>query len=75
MARQTQRDKMRIIMLVLAFLFLGAFFIISNNDLRLSDSVQAGKFYEMYSSWFNGLMSNAVQITGNVVKMSWLPSE
>jgi ABC-type antimicrobial peptide transport system permease subunit len=66
---------MRIIMLVLAFLFLGAFFIISNNDLRLSDSVQAKTFYEMYSSWFNGLVSNTVAITGNAVKMNWLPSQ
>lgn len=61
-------------MLFLAFLFLGAFFVISNNNLHLSNIQQASQFFGLYSSWIGGIVSNTVSITGHAINLKWLPS-
>lgn len=65
---------MRLVMLFLAFLFLGAFFVISNNNLHLADVQQASQFFGLYSNWVGSILSNSVSITGHVVNLRWLPS-
>lgn len=46
------------------FLILGAFFIISNNNLHLSDKKEADIFGRMYFDWIVSLVSNFKGITG-----------
>jgi len=65
---------MRIIFFLLVFLLLGAFFIISNNNLHLKDSEEFKKFGDIYYSWLSGLFDNFKSLTSYVVKSEWLPS-
>ena len=55
------------------FLLIGAFFIISNNNLHLGDSSQRAKFISEYFSWFDKLFGNTRTVTGYVVNLDWLP--
>lgn len=62
-------------MLILMFLFLGAFFIISNEGLKISNGEDFYKLGESYYSWVGGLFLNAKSLTGYVVKFDWLPGQ
>lgn len=64
---------MKITIFLIKFLFLGALFIISNNNLALLDSQNREQFYDMYSSWLSQIFNNALALTSYVVKFEWLP--
>lgn len=66
---------MKIIMFVIVFLLIGAFFIISNNNLHLGDTEQREQFMQSYHGWFVKIADNAIGISGYVVKMDWLPEQ
>lgn len=61
-------------MILVLFLFLGAFFIISNENLHLSNKIEAKTFASLYYNWFFDLFSNAHGIAGYAIKSEWLPS-
>ncbi len=65
---------MKILMLILIFLCIGAFFIISQNKLALIKEGSASKFVSLYSSWLATTSGNFINLTGHVVNMDWLPS-
>lgn len=64
---------MKITMVVIKLLFLGALFIVSNYNLYLSNPIDRENFFNMYSSWLDHLFSQALDVTGYVVKFEWLP--
>lgn len=66
---------MKILIFILIFLFVGAFLIVSNNNLVLKDSGNLNKFVSLYGIWLKGLGDNSVKFTGYVVKMDWMPKE
>ena len=55
------------------FLFVGAFFIISNENIALNSSENVGIFFSEYGEWIDGLFNNGKIVTGYVLKMGWLP--
>ena len=68
---------MRITFLVLLFLFTGAFFIISNENLDLNLPNERMVFFEGYYNWVlslvHGSVDNVKQVTSFVIKSEWLP--
>jgi len=64
---------MRIYLFIMVFLLIGAFFIISNDNLHINKSAEVGKFFKSYYVWFGGLFENVKGISGYVVKSEWLP--
>jgi hypothetical protein len=62
-----------ILLLVIAFLLLGGFFIISNEGLHVQKSDERQIFIEKYGLWVIKIASQAVTITGNALKLDWLP--
>lgn len=65
---------MKIVLGLLFFLALGAFFIISNNNLALSSAENVPIFKMYYSQWVDSLLSQFKGVTGYVVNSDWLPS-
>ncbi len=63
---------MRIVMLLIMFLLLGAFFIVSNENIRLNVTEDRSKFGDFYYSWIGGLYEKATGITGFVINSEWL---
>ena len=61
-------------MIIVGFLLIGAFFIISNNNLYMINEKDVNIFYEKYRWWFGDIGSNTISITSNIVKMRWLPN-
>lgn len=66
---------MKILMFLIFFLLVGAFFIISNENIKLNSKENVGIFFKSYSQWIDGLADNSKGLAGYVVKMEWLPGE
>lgn len=66
---------MKISMFVVIFLLVGAFFIISNNNLHLSKSEDVASFSHYYSKWIGSIANNTIGSVGYVIKMNWLPEK
>ena len=66
---------MRIISLLVLFMFLSAFFIISNQNLALKDKDSRLQFARSYYAWFLGFIGNFKNITGAVIKIEWIPDK
>ncbi len=60
-------------LLIVTFLLIGAFFIVSNEGLHLQKASDRGVFFQQYGLWMLKLLSNTYTITGNVLKFDWLP--
>ncbi|OIO81062.1 hypothetical protein AUJ84_01835 [Candidatus Pacearchaeota archaeon CG1_02_32_132] len=66
---------MKILIVVVKLLFLGALFIISNNNIHLTDSGERDIFFNYYSGWINTMFNQGVELTGYLVKFEWLPTD
>ena len=66
---------MKTFIFLVMFLLIGAFFIISNEEIRLNNSENVGLFFKEYAAWMDDLIGNGRGLAGYVVKMEWLPGE
>jgi len=66
---------MKIILIVIMFFVISALFIISNNELAMYKQKNIVNFVDMYTKWINHIFSNTEKITGQAVKMDWLPQK
>ena len=66
---------MKIIMFVLLFLLIGAFFIISNENIKLNSNENLDLFFKEYGKWADSLFGNGKTVVGYVAKMEWLPDQ
>ena len=62
-------------MFIIMFLLIGAFFIISNEEIKLDSEKNIGMFFNLYGQWIDSLVGNGRTVLGYVVKMEWLPNE
>lgn len=65
---------MKIPIIIVKLLFLGALVIISNHNLHLSDQTQREAFVGFYSEWLGNLFTQGAEVTSYVIKFEWLPS-
>lgn len=66
---------MKFYLFLMIFLLIGAFFIISNNNLHLGKQAEMNKFTSLYYSWLGSLFDNAKSLTAYAVKSEWLPEK
>jgi len=66
---------MKIYISVIKFLLIGALFIISNENLALSQPESFTIFTDHFASWLGNLFNQGTQITSYVVNSEWLPQE
>jgi len=66
---------MKTLMFIVMFLLIGAFFIISNQNIQLNSSENVELFFKKYARWIDDLIENGKVVSGYVVKMEWLPDE
>lgn len=64
---------MKILAIIFIFFILNALLIISNNELSLIEDKNIKKFSELYVQWLNKIYENSQKITGNMVKLDWIP--
>ncbi len=65
---------MKLLLFIILFFVLSALLIISNNNLAMHKQENITKFSELYLNWINNLYLNAQVLTGEAVKLDWLPS-
>mgnify|MGYP000552706382 CR=1 FL=1 len=64
---------MKLLMILAIFLLLGAFFIITNENINLKNPNEINNFAKLYYSWFIKLGGNAKTLTSYVAKLEWMP--
>jgi len=64
---------MKITLLILKLLFLGALFIISNHELYLKEAADRETFFGLYYDWIRSLVNQGFDVTTYVIKFEWLP--
>ena len=64
---------MKITLIIIKLIFLGALFIISNHELHLSQSHEREIFFESYQTWLRTLYNQGLEVVGYVVRSEWLP--
>ncbi len=64
---------MKAILIILIFLILGSLIIINNHDIQITKKQDLKKFSEFSLNWIDKVYSNIQNITGHVIKESWLP--
>tara|TARA_Y100000310_G_scaffold288212_1_gene313656 strand:+ start:3203 stop:3424 length:222 start_codon:yes stop_codon:yes gene_type:complete len=64
---------MKTFLFIVLFLFIGAFFIISNQEIALNSSENVSLFFNEYGEWIDSLFGNGKVVVGYVAKMEWLP--
>ena len=65
--------KMKIYLIIAMLVLMNAFFIISNNDLALKDGENIKTFFSLYFDWVKDIGNNITELTGNIVKLDWVP--
>jgi hypothetical protein len=66
---------MKILIFVMMFFLVGAFFIISEKNLALGHEGSLSTFSSLYASWLSQVFGNTFSLSGYIVKMEWLPNE
>lgn len=65
---------MKIQMIIVKLLVLGALFIISNQNLHLGILQEREIFFNAYSGWIESIVGKIIDVTGNAVRLEWLPN-
>ncbi|MBX4196213.1 hypothetical protein KW805_01345 [Candidatus Pacearchaeota archaeon] len=65
---------MRLVVVAVMFLLIGAFSIISNYNLHLGKAEDLNLFSRLYISWLDTLTAHAKTLTAFVVRSDWLPA-
>ena len=66
---------MKIQMIIVKLLILGALFVISNQNLHLTIPSEREIFLDAYSGWIISIIDKVVNITGHAVRLEWLPKQ
>lgn len=66
---------MRLFVYFMLFLYLVGLFIASNHGLALADAHARSEFGKLYFEWGVKVGMNLGAITGNAIKLDWLPHE
>jgi hypothetical protein len=64
---------MKILMVIVKILFVGALVILGNYNLHLGDVDERHEFYTLYGDWTKQIFGQTLVTTGYVVKFEWLP--
>lgn len=64
---------MKVQIVIVKLLVLGALFIISNQNLHLLVPQERAVFFDSYVGWMDNIFNQIVDVTGYVVKFEWLP--
>lgn len=64
---------MKIQIVLVKLVVLGALFIISNQNIHLAVAAERELFLNSYSFWLTNIFHQFVQVTSYVVRFDWLP--
>ncbi|HLD97997.1 MAG TPA: hypothetical protein VI815_01595 [Candidatus Nanoarchaeia archaeon] len=64
---------MKTILIIAVFLLMNFFFIISNNNIHLTSMENISQIFSIYINWLQEIGKSIVEVTGNVIKLEWVP--
>lgn len=64
-----------VILILIKFFLISALFIISNENLHLSDPTERGTFLDAYNAWLGKIFNQSKEIINSIIDLKWLPDE
>lgn len=64
-----------VLIFVILFVYISASKVLSDQNLDLKSSSDAGKAVKLYFSWLGSVASNFKNIASNAIKMNWKLNE
>lgn len=65
---------MRVIAVILIFLFIGGYMIYQANNLDYKDQEDRRVFLVEFGMWFKNLFTNTKEVTSHAIDQDWLPT-
>jgi len=65
---------MKLFHILIIVLLLAAFFVVSNEKIKLDSKENIIKFGNIYYSWLLNAIEKGFSITGHIIKADWLPN-
>ena len=71
------KQKVVVVFVVLLLLFLVLTFssVVQNNNINLKSPTGLAVAGKVYLSWFGSVFDNLKVITGNIIRMDWIPKD
>jgi hypothetical protein len=66
---------MKVTLTLIKIICIGCLFIISNNNLHITEQSDRIVFTNVFHAWLSDLFSTTSQITGYVIDSRWLPPD
>ena len=66
---------MKIILIIIVFILINGFLVVSNNNLPLNSPENAKVFYHLCFGWISTIADNTGQITNYAIKLDWIPQQ
>ena len=63
----------RITIILIIIILIAGIFLIVANDYNLTKKADSSAFIKSYSGWAVKVVKNSISLTGNAIKMDWLP--
>lgn len=64
---------MRLLVFILVFLLMGAFYIVTAHNIALKNPGAFETLLVKYLGWFPKVIENVISVTGHVIKLEWMP--
>ncbi|MFA5020110.1 MAG: hypothetical protein WC533_03345 [Candidatus Pacearchaeota archaeon] len=66
---------MKTALIIVVLLLINIFFIVSNENLQLSNSENIKQVFSIYVEWVGKIFTNLGSVTSNAIKLNWTPGE
>ena len=64
---------MKVLIIIVIFFLMNAFFIVSNKNIPLNNVENISQVSAIYIQWVRDVVKNGAEITGNAIKLKWVP--
>jgi len=64
---------MKILIFLFMILIISSLIIFESNNLQITDKNDMKTFSEKYTKWADEIYTNLQNITGQAIKLNWLP--
>jgi hypothetical protein len=66
---------MKIILIIIVFILINGFLVVSNNNLPLNSPDNAKTFCHLCFGWISTIADNTSHITNYAIKLDWIPQQ
>ena len=64
---------MKIMIFLIIVFVMASLLVIESNHLNVSNNQDMQNFKNIYGNWINKIYQNTISVTGDAIKLNWMP--